>query len=478
LKIVQTRLSQKFDNITLGLFLLSGLYIFYNLGGGSLYAWDEAWYGEVAREMVSGGKGWFTFYYNYQPFFDKPPLYIWLIAIAYKILGVNEFAVRIWSAIFGFGSIVLIYFLAEKLFPSKQTAFYSSLVLVGFHHFVQQSRMGMMDVPLTFFILLGITFFWIGRTKDRYLLFVGISAGLAFMIKSVAAFQLPAIIVLYALISGELKNLINPKLLYGFFIGILICLPWHLYQYGKYGHLFINEYFLKHVVKRTFETLDEHQGNVFYYFKIIFSKNNPLGLVSFLAVPYIIFSAWSEKDRSRRSPLFLVISAITVTLSLFSLVKTKLPGYIIPVYPFLSLSIVAAAGRIIERAPYKNSRLIAAALTIILITIPSAGVIFDRKYRSLDYNRELKDLSVTVKDNSSASDTFFLYRVKKVPVAIFYSEREISTVEQENILSIISSDRPFICLMIKEDGFFSELKNKINGLTVLGETDKYILYRK
>jgi len=64
---------------------------------------------------------------------------------------------------------------------------------------------------------------------------------------------------------------------------------------------------------------------------------------------------------------------------------------------------------------------------------------------------------------------------------MFYSERiiyNLSRVEQKNIFSTISNTPSFICLMSKDDGFFNELKNEIHGLTVLKETNKYILYRK
>src|SRR3990170_5603848 len=117
------------------LILLSAVYMFYNLWGGSLAAWDEGWYGEVAREIVVEGKGWLTLHYNYKPWFQKPPLFIWMIAIAYKIFGVNEFAVRIWSTLFGFGSIIMLYFIAKKLLLSEMIAQLSCLILIGFSQF-------------------------------------------------------------------------------------------------------------------------------------------------------------------------------------------------------------------------------------------------------------------------------------------------------------------------------------------------------
>jgi 4-amino-4-deoxy-L-arabinose transferase-like glycosyltransferase len=459
------------------LFIVSAIYMFYNLWCGSLYAWDEGWYGEVAREIVIEGRGWLTLHYNYQPWFHKPPLYIWMIAIAYKFFGVNEFAVRIWSTIFGFSSIILVYFLSKKLFLSERVAFFSSLILVGFAQFVKQSRMGMMDAPLTFFILLGIYFFWIGRKREWYLLYVGIITGIAFMLKSFAAFQIPIIIILFSFITGERKRLVNPKVIYGFLIGFLICLPWHLYQYIGYGITFINEYFLVHIVKRTFESLPGDQGNVLYYFKILNFKNIPLGTIGLFTIPYIFVSAFLEKDKDRKAAFILMLTSIAVILLLFSVVTTKLPWYIVPVYPFLSISIAVSIDILVSRMNYNKGKLLI-IIFVILIAIPIARFVFDKKHKNSDYSSELKKISLSAKNYSGKSDPFLLYRIHEETVTLFYSERKISRVNKDDLLMTISNINPFICLMSKKDGFFKELKNKKYGLTILKETDKYILYKR
>src|SRR5215831_7218240 len=95
--------------LTLGLIM-----IFYRLGEGSFYDWDEAWYAQISKEMLVSND-WVVLHYNGFPFLHKPPLYFWLTAMTYKLVGVTEFAARFWSAVFGFGVMFLTFFLGLRL---------------------------------------------------------------------------------------------------------------------------------------------------------------------------------------------------------------------------------------------------------------------------------------------------------------------------------------------------------------------------
>jgi len=463
-----------YDIFAVGLFLLSAAYFSYKLWGGSLYAWDEGWYGEVAREAVEG-KEWLTFHYNYQTWMQKPPLFIWMVAAAFKVFGINEFGERIPSAIFGFGSVILLYFLARELFSSKRIAFLSSLTLIGFNQFVKQGKMGMTDAPLTFFILLAIYFFWLGRKKERNLVYVGIITGLAFMIKSFAAFQIPMIIALFSLASGEIKRLANIKFISGFVIGLVICLPWHLYQYHIYGKQFVDEYFFRQIFARAIAPADNNAGNFLYYFKVLIVKNIPLGIASLLTTPYILFSLRKEEG-DRRSALILLISAVTVIILLFSLVRTKLPWYVLPAYPFLSMLTAVSLTKFAGKAETHRNK-ITALVIIALTAIPILRFVLD-KHKNLDYMPELKSVSLTIKNHSGKSDKLLLYGVAEETVLLFYSERGMYRVSKDDLLATASGTRHFICLMEKKDGFFEKLKEKKYGLTILKETDDLILYER
>ena len=97
------------------------------------------------------------------PFFHKPPLYFWLTALTYKLIGVSEFAARLWPAIFGFGVVVLTFVLGVRLRSWVVGAIAALLLLVvdqGYYghwwNFLSLSRVGMLETGLTFWIMTAV----------------------------------------------------------------------------------------------------------------------------------------------------------------------------------------------------------------------------------------------------------------------------------------------------------------------------------
>ena len=82
-----------------GLIILFGL-LFYVpfLGGVHLFDWDEINFAESAREMIISGN-YLNVQINFQPFWEKPPLFIWIQVLSMKIFGINEFAARFPNAL-------------------------------------------------------------------------------------------------------------------------------------------------------------------------------------------------------------------------------------------------------------------------------------------------------------------------------------------------------------------------------------------
>src|ERR671912_2086363 len=93
-KVTETASSiPEVHRITLPLLLLAALTFFTGLGRGAITDSDEAFYAESAREMVASGD-WLTPYYNYEPRFQKPILFYWLVSTSYTVAGVGEAAAR------------------------------------------------------------------------------------------------------------------------------------------------------------------------------------------------------------------------------------------------------------------------------------------------------------------------------------------------------------------------------------------------
>src|SRR5215471_419113 len=160
--------------------------LLFQLGRNRLDSWDEAIYAQSAKEMVQTGD-WVTPHWNQRTFFQKPPLALWLTALLFKAFGISETTARLPSAIAGIGVVWLTVLLAQSLFDEFAGAFAGLAVLVA-APFYEFARSGMMDVLLTFFLLLAVYAYI--RTKDDercWWLLVGCSSGLAVMTKGAAA---------------------------------------------------------------------------------------------------------------------------------------------------------------------------------------------------------------------------------------------------------------------------------------------------
>jgi 4-amino-4-deoxy-L-arabinose transferase-like glycosyltransferase len=124
------------------------------LGAAPLFDWDEINFAESAREMIVSGN-YFQVQINFEPFWEKPPLFIWMQVACMKVFGINEFAARLPNAIIGVFTLCMLYIegsrLGGKTFGRLVTAFFFCTVL-PFAYF----KSGIIDPTFNFFIFLGL----------------------------------------------------------------------------------------------------------------------------------------------------------------------------------------------------------------------------------------------------------------------------------------------------------------------------------
>ncbi len=314
---------------------------FFKLGASTLWNFDEPIYGEVAKEMLKIGD-WITPHFNYQPWFDKPPLYMWLTGLTFRFFGWNEFTTRLWSALFGLGGVVVVYFLGKSIF-SKRVGFLAALVLATSFQYLVQSRLALLDVTLSFFISLSLLFFYLGyrripRKRVYYLLFFA-SMGLATLTKGPIGAILPCLIVgFHLLLTREIKILKEMGIFWGVIVYLAIAAPWYVIEFVIHGKEFINDFFLLRHIGRYLTSLGGSAEATYYYIPVL--------IIGFLPwtgfLPYSFFCLVGSKNKwqsmERAKTLFLLLWPIII-LVFFSFAKFKRPGYILLFYPCLALCI-------------------------------------------------------------------------------------------------------------------------------------------
>ncbi|NIQ00587.1 MAG: phospholipid carrier-dependent glycosyltransferase, partial [Nitrospinaceae bacterium] len=213
----------------------------YRLGEIPPYHNDENFYVESARHMVESGD-YLTPVYHEKKRFAKPPLFYWLVSLAYKTFGVQLASARGVSAVFGTLCIAVTFFLARRLF-GREAALVSAFLLPGMVLHFQISRWAITDMTLNFFILLAFYFFVRGyqeeKTRPRdFLLFYGAIA-LGFLTKGPPALVIPGLtLALFLLLRRDGALVRQLRLGTGALIVIAVNLPWFALMFHLHGDAF------------------------------------------------------------------------------------------------------------------------------------------------------------------------------------------------------------------------------------------------
>lgn len=244
------------------LVLLSLVVIGYNLGGNSLHNGDEAKHAVVAREAATQGH-WVPLTYNGRPYFNKPPLRIWLTAITFKLVGIDEWSVRLWSGIFGLGTVLALYLLGRRIWTNR-VAFLSALILLTSHQYIYNHcvRTGETDSMLIFCWTCGLLLLQLAvRQQSRVLLFASAaSIGLCGMVKHLGFVPIVLLIAVgYVLLAGVWRTFPLKTWLTSLCVIAAVALPWHIVIWLKQGQGFINAYFLGEVVEKRLQPKHKSQ---------------------------------------------------------------------------------------------------------------------------------------------------------------------------------------------------------------------------
>ena len=258
------------------------------LGSVHLFDWDEINFAECAREMVTSGN-YSTVTIDYLPFWEKPPLFIWMQACSMKLFGVNEFAARFPNVLAAlFTILTLIYHGAQhqnRKFGYWWAAFYigSFLPNMYFHS-------GIIDPWFNLFIFNSIAFYYLGTTKQRFheFLYAGLFAGLAVMTKGPVALILIGASVFFFHLFTKFKSFPKFKFISVTLIAtLIISLLWFFLLWIS-GNKAIITQFLEYQV-RLFQTKDAGHGGPIYYHWLVL-------LLGCFPASFFSISSFFQKD--------------------------------------------------------------------------------------------------------------------------------------------------------------------------------------
>lgn len=296
------------------------------IGNMPLFDWDEINFAECAREMLATDN-YSSVQLYYKPFWEKPPLFIWLQAMSMNLFGVNEFAARFPNALCGVITLLVLYktgsSLNDRKFGLTWAFVYASTLLP--HLFFKS---GIIDpwfnllIYISVFYLIQHTNNPVGKYGYKTALLSGFFLGLALLTKGPAALILVGLTVTVFFMWSRFKKISEAKFLVAFFAAFLVTgLSWFTIELLKGNGQVIKE-FIDYQI-RLFNTEDsDHGGPFIYHFVVLLLGCFPSSLFLILAHKKSISDTPFQKHSKR-----WMFCLFWVVLILFSIVKTKIVHY-------------------------------------------------------------------------------------------------------------------------------------------------------
>jgi 4-amino-4-deoxy-L-arabinose transferase-like glycosyltransferase len=307
--------------------LLAGavwLGLFHGLGGIPLFDVDEGAFGEATREMLARAD-YVSTWLNGQPRFDKPILTYWLQAASVRVFGLDEFALRLPSALAAMAWIAAIHAFTRRA-VDRDAARAAAFIAATSAGVIVVGRGAIADALLNLFLALAMFDVWRElvdprpRWRRRAFFWIGLGA----LTKGPVALLIPGAAGFIAfLLQGRLaawcRAARDPV---GWVILLAVAGPWYALEYLRRGDAFLAGFFIHHNVERFLAPLQGHAGGVFYYV--------PALLVLVLPYTGLLLVTLPGLRHLRASPLDTVLWCwFLFVFVFFTLAGTKLPHYLL-----------------------------------------------------------------------------------------------------------------------------------------------------
>lgn len=311
---------------------------------------DEGRYAEIAREMAVSGD-FVTPRLNGIKYFEKPPLQYWVTAGAFNLFGPGEWSARLWTALTGFIGILLTGWCAGRLF-GRETGLAAAAVLAGSFLYVALGHINTLDMAVSVLMTAALFLFLVAeqrpaavRPHRRLILSAWALLGLAVLSKGLMGLVLPgAVLVLYALFTRQPRVILRARPMWGLGVLLLVTAPWFIavsLANPEFPHFFfIHEHF-----QRFLATEHRRTAPAWYFVPVLL-----VGLLPWLshllaALVGGIRRVWQRNMSNGELGLWLWSGFI---FCFFSVSNSKLPSYVLPIFPTLAVLIgyyLTIAGR-------------------------------------------------------------------------------------------------------------------------------------
>lgn len=331
----------------IALFVVACFWGFWSYGPFDL---DEGLYAVASMEMEQRGD-WVVPTYRGQPFFEKPILFYWTARIADLAGAPGVVALRLPSILATCGTLLLVGPFSRRL----DAVMILSVSLL----FMAVGRMFMPDPFLVFGMTATLLSLWKARTEPKWYLAAGVGMAIAVLAKGPMPIAVFALLILYDTLRMKAAPVGRSWKLLGLLLFLALAAPWYVIAALRSPE-FVQEFILKQNLGRLAGADTAHTGAVWLYVPIILIGLTPFSLS--------LWRCW--KQRSGPLEQYLWAYALIVFV-MFSLAGTKLPHYILPIFPPLAILIA----RYLERSGEKRFFYYPIAVLVLAAGVGCAGLL-------------------------------------------------------------------------------------------------------
>lgn len=328
------------------------------LGWRDLVPTDEGRYAEIPREMIVSGD-WVTPRLDGFKYFEKPPLQYWATAAAYEAFGVGQWQARLWTGLTGLLAVLFTGWTGARLF-GRRAGLFAAGVLASTLYWNGLGHINTLDMGTAATMSASLFAFLLAqrpqaspRATRGWMWACWALMGLAVLSKGLIGILLPgAVLVLYTLIFRDWRLWTRLWIVTGLVIFLLIAAPWFVWVQLRNPEFF-HYFFIYQQFTRFLTSELQRPGPWWYFIPIVL-----LGIVPWLGSlfpamasavtrqPLTATQPFGAAPRRLRAHALLLLWAVFI-FAFFSISKSKLPSYVLPIFPALALLI----GDYLDKAP-------------------------------------------------------------------------------------------------------------------------------
>lgn len=300
---------------------------------GDLAGYDDAMYSLEAKGIALTGD-WLTPKARGSAAFEHPPLFVWTQAVFLRLFGISDPVAKLPSALCAIGTVLLVYWLARRLFNDPLAGAVAMFVMLGTPYFIKYAGRAMTDVPTTFLFVCAICAWVLAQDDPRWYLAAGAFTAMALMVRGLIGFGLPVIFAAYLM---SLRR--RPVWRYAIPALVIAFVPlaaWYAHLWLNYRGTFVglHEGWLEREVYGPLSPPWRRYTGAFEYAWMLLKSYWPW-LPAMVAGVVIAL-------RERRRPMYLLLAWAATVFALCAVARSRVLRYMLPAYPaFAILATVA-----------------------------------------------------------------------------------------------------------------------------------------